>query len=65
MIRNFLKGEVGDAVNALLAASAFNLKKRYNQIRTTLKGKAQLIFDLFYRWLNRDLNRQANLSTQI
>ena len=65
MIRNFLKGEVGDAVNALLAASAFNLKKRYNQIRTTLKGKAQLIFDLFYRWLNRDLNKQANLSTQI
>ncbi|MEM6846276.1 MAG: transposase [Bacteroidota bacterium] len=40
MMRNFLKGEVGDAVNALLAASAFNLKKRYNQIRATLNGKA-------------------------
>ena len=65
MIRNFLKGEVGDAVNALLAASAFNLKKRYNQIRATLKGQARLIFDLLYHWLNRYLNQQPNLSIQI
>ena len=65
MIRNFLKGEVGDAVNALLAASAFNLKKRYNQIRATLKGKARLIFDLFYQWLNKSINQQLNPSIQI
>lgn len=65
MIRNFLKGEVGDAVNALLAASAFNLKKRYNQIRATLKGQARVIFDLLYHWLNRYLNQQPNPSLQI
>ena len=65
MIRNFLKGEVGDAINALLAASAFNLKKRYNQIRATLKGKAQLMFDLFYRWLWGCLKLQPNTSLQI
>ena len=65
MIRNFLQGEVGDAVNALLAASAFNLKKRYNQVRATLKGKARLIFDLFYHQLSRRMNQQLNLSTRI
>ena len=46
MIRNFLKGMLGDAINALLAACAFNVKKRYNQIRKALKGKTRLIFDL-------------------
>jgi transposase, IS5 family len=46
MIRNFLRGVLGDAINALLAACAFNVKKRYNQIRKALKGKARLIFDL-------------------
>lgn len=55
MVRNFLKGTVGDAVNALLAASAFNLKKRYNQIRATLNGKARLIFDLLYQAIIRVL----------
>ena len=47
MIRNFLKGEVGDTVNALLAASVFNLKKRYNQIRAILKGQACLILTCY------------------
>ncbi len=46
MIRNFLRGALGDAINALLAACAFNVKKRYNQIRKALKGKARLISDL-------------------
>ena len=32
MIRNFLKGCIGDENNPLLAAIGFNLKKRYNQI---------------------------------
>lgn len=61
MIRNFLKGEVGDALNALLAASAFNLKKRYNQIRKNLQGKARIIFDLFCWWLNRVLCLRTKL----
>lgn len=37
MLRNYLKGTLGDAVNALLAGAAFNLKKRLNQIKQALK----------------------------
>ena len=33
MNRNFLRGVVGDAVNAILAGAAFNLKMRLNEIR--------------------------------
>ena len=33
MRRNFLKGTEGDKINVLMAAAAFNLKKRLNQIR--------------------------------
>lgn len=65
MIRNFLQGSVGDAINALLAASAFNLKKRYNQIRKTLTGKAQIIFDLCYQWLSKILLLKTKLLLQI
>lgn len=32
MIRNYLKGTLGDIINALAAAMSFNLKKRLNQI---------------------------------
>ncbi len=40
--RNYLKGEIGDAINALLAASAFNFKSWMR------KATAQLIFALNY-----------------
>ena len=33
MLRNYLKGTQGDAINALLAGSAFNVKKRLNQLK--------------------------------
>ncbi len=33
MRRNFLSGELGDAVNCLLAGAAFNLVKRLNQLK--------------------------------
>lgn len=33
MARNFLSGILGDAVNALLAGAAFNLKMRLNEIK--------------------------------
>ena len=36
MKRNFLAGTQGDAVNALLAAAAFNLKKKLNQLKKEL-----------------------------
>ena len=65
MNRNFLQGSVGDAINALLAASAFNLKKRYNQIRKTLTGKVRIIFDIFYQGLSRMLHLRTKLLLQI
>ena len=33
MRRNFLSGELGDAVNCLLAGAAFNMMKRLNQLK--------------------------------
>ncbi|MEM6349111.1 MAG: IS5 family transposase [Bacteroidota bacterium] len=35
MLRNYLAGELGDAVNCLLAGAAFNLKMRLNQLRAS------------------------------
>ena len=50
--RNYLKGEVGDAINAMLAASAFNFKSWMR------KAIAQLIFAINYwlRWLSKMRN---------
>lgn len=47
MARNFLSGILGDAINALLAAAAFNLKLRINQLRKELKN----IFDQIFSWV--------------
>jgi hypothetical protein len=32
MARNYLKGEIGDKVNAKLAAAAFNFRKALNEL---------------------------------
>lgn len=42
MRRNYLKGETGDAINAMLAASAFNFKSWMR------KAKTELVFVLIY-----------------
>lgn len=49
MLRNFLSGALGDAVNSLLAGAAFNLKKRINQLKELLKS----IFDQFIERLEK------------
>ena len=38
MIRNYLKGTVGDAINVMLSAAAMNFKRMMN------KWKEQLVF---------------------
>lgn len=38
MIRNYLKGEMGDKVNTILAGTAFNLKKMLSRIKEDLKN---------------------------
>lgn len=48
MARNFLKGVIGDQINALMAAAGFNFKKALNQIKKWLN----FLFNLFF---NRDL----------
>jgi len=41
MLKNYLKGTIGDQLNTLLAGTGFNLKKMLNRI------KEQILFDLF------------------
>ena len=38
MIRNFLKGSVGDSINLMLAAAAFNFKKWMRQMQELLRA---------------------------
>ena len=42
--RNFLKGKIGDSINVMLAAAAFNFRKYLRKLR--------FIFCLFKYWLN-------------
>jgi IS5 family transposase len=49
MGRNFLSGSLGDAVNALLAGAAFNLKMKLNQLKNDLHS----IFGLSHRFLQQ------------
>ena len=41
MLKNYLKGVIGDQLNTILAGTGFNLKKMLNRI------KEQILFDLF------------------
>ena len=41
LIRNFLKGSIGDSIDLMLAAAAFNFKKWMRKIK-------ELLFFLFY-----------------
>lgn len=51
MIRNYLKGSLGDQINAMMAAAAYNFKKWMNKIRKDFLW-------LFYSWvLTKTQNR--------
>jgi hypothetical protein len=54
--RNYLKGEIGDAINAILAASAFNFKSWMR------KATARLIFAVNYL---RQICRQLPIHPKI
>lgn len=47
MIRNYLKGKQGDEINTLLAATAFNFKKRLNRIKAKSNYFFFFILNLF------------------
>jgi transposase, IS5 family len=59
MARNFLKGEIGDKVNAILAAAAFNLKKALNELLLWLQ-----FFQTILIWvIGGKLNGHSNRTT--
>lgn len=59
MARNYLKGEIGDSINAMLGASAFNFKSWMR------KALAELIFVLNYiREIWRQLTTQAKVAVK-
>lgn len=56
MQRNYLSGWVGDQMNALLAATGFNLRKRLNQIRRTI---FVLIWQVLQTFIKTRLSRTS------
>ena len=57
MLRNYLKGTIGDQLNTILAGAGFNFKKMLNRI------KEQILFDLFQimQFLNNYIFKGKNL----
>lgn len=53
MIRNFLKGSYGDAVNVMLAAAAMNFKRMMNKWKTEFKLFLSYIFNQIIKLLNQ------------
>lgn len=51
MIKNFLKGSFGDAVNVMLAASAMNFKRMMNLWKKEKNSLAQFFFNLLQKIL--------------
>jgi len=51
MIRNYLKGEMGDKVNTIMAGTAFNLKKMLVRIRAELKNILFLIIKIIIQYI--------------
>lgn len=56
MARNYLKGRIGDEINALTASCGFNLKKLLKSLRAFL---SQLITSLIFVYLIPDDKNQA------
>jgi hypothetical protein len=47
MLRNFLKGVLGDKINAILSGAAFNFKKALNEIKAFVIFYLKFLFNLF------------------
>lgn len=48
MLRNYLKGTLGDKVNTIMAATGFNLMKKLNQIKRELSWRLIYLFKIRY-----------------
>jgi len=49
MARNFLRGEMGDKVNTIMAGTAFNLKKMLLRLKADLKNILSQFFGMIFR----------------
>ncbi len=47
MLRNYLKGTLGDQLNTIMAATGFNLMKKLNQIKIELSWRLFLLFRIW------------------
>ncbi len=59
MVRNFLKGSVGDAVNLMLSAAAMNFKRAMNKWESGIISLAQFFLPLFQQlFQSQQINNQ-------
>jgi IS5 family transposase len=59
MIRNYLKGSIGDSMNTLLSGAAFNFKKMLNQLKQEAKASLSQII----KWIFQYIFLQKNFLT--
>ena len=61
LFRNYLKGFIGDEINLLLAASAWNLKKWINDfLRFIFMVKLLLVYSLFKELKTNEKEKYSN-----
>lgn len=61
--RNFYKGIVGDNINVMLAAAAFNFKRMMNKWKTSFLSFLQnLIFMIYLLWQHSTINKKTKMS---
>jgi transposase, IS5 family len=51
MVRNFLKGQLGDFINCVLAAAGFNLKKMLRKLASSLNHQLNLVLCYFFAFI--------------
>lgn len=54
MIRNYLKGEMGDKVNTIMAGTAFNLRKMLLRIKANLETILSQFFELIFQLIFKE-----------
>lgn len=61
MERNFYKGIVGDNINIMLAAAAFNFKRMLNKWKSSLWLFLQEVYQSYLLYYHRDFSKQKQL----
>jgi len=62
MVRNYLKGTVGDAMNVMLAAAAMNFKRMMNKWKEQLVFFALKLFNLFSIIISTFINQKLKMT---